>query len=697
MAKKKNPEEFQNDEDDIPIEYGEPPSFEDPEDYEDDISDEELMGDVLKGRPRATDGVDSVIVVDGVPSVGTDRLEKLKNVIRKAFSKFGKLTNEHYPLDAEGKTKGYIFLEFGNATSAEQSVLSMNNYKLDRTHTFLVNLFSDFEKFEQISDEWEEPEPRPVEDKGNLRDWLLDTDSCDQYSVIHDGGNKTSVYYNTLPEPTSVQSREKWTETYVVWSPLGTFLATLHNKGIALWGGTDFQRMQRLSHTGVEFVDFSPQENYLVTFSPRAMQADEPLAIIIWDTKTGEKKRSFFAENPPSLPSFKWSHDDKYFARMSADGTLSVFETPSFGLLDKKSIKVPGMKDFSWSPKDNIIAYWVAEDKDVPARVVLLEVPSRHEVRVKNLFSVADCKMHWQNSGGYLCVKVDRYRKLLKEEKSDIKYAGMYYNFEIFHMLEKQIPVDSVEIKETVHAFSWEPIGSKFAVIHGESQTLNVSFYNILKEGQTPVLLKKYERKSANHLFWAPTGQFVVMAGLRSMNGVLEFIDTSDFTSMGNGEHFMCNEVLWDPTGRYCVTGLSWWAHKNDNAYWIWSFQGKILKRVSIDKYCSLSWRPRPPTLLGKEEIKEIKKGLKKYSDTFNLKDKQRLNKASKELMDKRKEQMDKFMEYRKEMQEKYEAMREERIAMRGGIDSDNKQGSDMEEEVVEFLVKEDTTNVDED
>ena len=34
------------------------------------------------------------------------------------------------------------------------------------------------------------------------------------------------------------------------------------------------------------------------------------------------------------------------------------------------------------------------------------------------------------------------------------------------------------------------------------------------------------------------------------MNGVLEFIDTSDFTSMGNGEHFMANEVLWDPTGR---------------------------------------------------------------------------------------------------------------------------------------------------
>ena len=70
-----------------------------------------------------------------------------------------------------------------------------------------------------------------------------------------------------------------------------------------------------------------------------------------------------------------------------------------------------------------------------------------------------------------------------------------------------------------------------------------------LKKGTEPEILKKYERKTANHLFWAPTGQFVVLAGLRSMNGVLEFIDTSDFTSMGVGEHFMCTDVEWDPTG----------------------------------------------------------------------------------------------------------------------------------------------------
>jgi len=41
--------------------------------------------------------------------------------------------------------------------------------------------------------------------------------------------------------------------------------------------------------------------------------------------------------------------------------------------------------------------------------------------------------------------------------------------------------------------------------------------------------------------------------------------------------------------------------------------------------------------------------------------------------------------------------VKEERLSLRGGVDTDNMEESDMEEEVVEFLVKEDTTNMDED
>lgn len=63
------------------------------------------MEDILKDRPTEADGIDAVVVVDNVPQVGPERVEKLKNVIHKIFSKFGKITNEFYP-DADGKTKG---------------------------------------------------------------------------------------------------------------------------------------------------------------------------------------------------------------------------------------------------------------------------------------------------------------------------------------------------------------------------------------------------------------------------------------------------------------------------------------------------------------------------------------------------------------------------------------------------------------
>ena len=293
----------------------------------------------------------------------------------------------------------------------------------------------------------EEPRKQEYTDRGNLHYWLLEPDCYDQYSVLYEAGETTAVFLNSMPEPTKLQERKLWTEQSLQWSPLGTYLATFHKKGIALWGGENFTQKARFAHDNANLIDFSPCEKYIVTLSQTLVLANDSNAIIIWDIRTQTKKRSFAADPQQHLvwPIFKWSFDDKYFARISSD-SLSIYETPSFGLLDKKSLKLSGIRNFTWSPSQNILAYWVAEDQNVPARVTLLEIPSRNELRAKNLFNVADCKMHWQKCGDYLCVKVDRYTKA-KKEKNEFKYSGMYFNFEVFHMKEKQIPVDSLEIK----------------------------------------------------------------------------------------------------------------------------------------------------------------------------------------------------------------------------------------------------------
>lgn len=101
---------------------------------------------------------------------------------------------------------------------------------------------------------------------------------------------------------------------------------------------------------------------------------------------------------------FKWSHDDKYVARL-VPGMISVYETPGMGLLDKKSIKIDGVKAFAWSPNDHVLSFWTPESGNIPARVSLMKLPSREILRTKNLFNVVDVSMGVLTSG--LIVMID--------------------------------------------------------------------------------------------------------------------------------------------------------------------------------------------------------------------------------------------------------------------------------------------------
>jgi translation initiation factor 3 subunit B len=88
--------------------------------------------------------------------------------------------------------------------------------------------------------------------------------------------------------------------------------------------------------------------------------------------------------------------------------------------------------------------------------------------------------------------------------------------------------VDSVEIKEVIHAFAWEPIGSKFAIIHGDGPNISVSFYGV-KTGQRPSSLSKclivtHLIKIFIHILWS--GWSVIIQVI-NMFVILCFMDTS--------------------------------------------------------------------------------------------------------------------------------------------------------------------------
>ena len=57
------------------------------------------------------------------------------------------------------------------------------------------------------------------------------------------------------------------------------------------------------------------------------------------------------------------------------------------------------------------------------------------------------------------------------------------------------------------------------------------------------------------------------MAFLKAAEGPLEFIDTSDFSTMNTVTPELTTDIAWDPTGRYVVGAVSAWTGKVVSQY----------------------------------------------------------------------------------------------------------------------------------
>lgn len=117
------------------------------------------------------------------------------------------------------------------------------------------------------------------------------------------------------------------------------------------------KRLGKFDHQGVTKIDFSPHEKYLVTASmskPEDNKEDDSKTVRFHEVSTGKLKLEFVGVKSSYWPLFRWSHDDEYFATVTKD-KIQVYQSSTMQLLGGKSLKVPGVKMFSWSPSANIL------------------------------------------------------------------------------------------------------------------------------------------------------------------------------------------------------------------------------------------------------------------------------------------------------------------------------------------------------
>jgi len=461
-------------------------------------------------------------------------------------------------------------------------------------------------------------------------------------------------------------------------------------RGVVIWDIRNkkeircFETVQIGSHIPLPLVTTN-EKNNAPAVNPKVFTAssihDDPcqsLGILSAAAASGER---LVQPGEKEYVRFQFSFDDKYCARRgisakSGQKLISIFQLPTMTLLDKKSLQADGVIDFQWSPTANILAYWAPEQGNSPARVTLVEIPSRKELRQRNLVNVSNCQLYWHPDGTYLCVKVLRHTKSKKT---------IFSALELFRVDEPLVPVEIIDIKDPILAFAWEPNGGhRFAVIHqpdGKTRP-DISFFSMLAtDGKRKEVTKIYtlNNRLANALFWSPMGDgHIVCAGLGDgFDGQIEFVDLENKWNK-QLEHYRCTNVAWDPSGRVVATSVvqpldgAFFKFQMDNGYKLWTFQGQLFHEASFENMYQLQWRPRPKSLLDEDQKKQIIKNLRKYERRFANEDKLQELARQRELSKEKRTQRAKYRKLINHRLAQAQNIRQSRIAMRNGIDLDD-------------------------
>ncbi|BAM42263.1 eukaryotic translation initiation factor [Theileria orientalis strain Shintoku] len=626
------------------------------------------------------------LIVLGLPVVGPEKYERLKDVVRKTISKeLEKKGCEiqtpfvlEIPTDMNNHTKGLAFFTFGTPFEANMAQKFINKFKLDSSHAFKAIMLDNYDMIVSDDNKCIPTLKSFGFTRDGVRDWWMKGDRMrDQYVVRH--GDRTEVFWFDALEREPrlaydgarerAQGRRVWADQKVEWSPNGSYLAVYKWMGIVLYGGNEFEPKIRFEHKNVKFIQFSPCEEYLLTWDGMKGEDRHDRSICIWRVVTGELLRSFPTplKSPKGgdFPHLLWNHNGKYIAMLnkySEGSEVLVYKLPEMRLIEGPDGKPAPLKyaaeKFDWSPQDDILSVVIPGSMDAPARLILIEIPSRRELSSRNVYNVCEVAMHWHSKGDCLCLRTTISKKTGKKGRKQ------FNQLEIFRLRERNIPVDTIQIEDaTVKQLHWEEGGSKrFALIvkDEESRTHSIRFYKVLDVGSNrdTVWTSTFDITSQlNHMQWSPAGNYFVLGGLGA-EGTLLFCTLNDYDKVDvlhKDEHFMMNTIRWSSCGRYLATCVNvpmpqhsattsdTFRYAAESGYCLWTFQGRLLHKEKKENFYSCDFRPHPTPLVTRKEIEKIRKNLKEYTKKYDIIDEKERTDYRNSYLQKRQQNLDAF------------------------------------------------------
>ena len=696
------------------------------------------------------------VFIGGLPVVEEGKKKKLLSFLQAKglFSEVQLVQDPHFPCSSDSILLGFAFFQVASKEQAELLAKRADGFVVDNKTTLFALTFDEFQQTIEMPDEYVQPSIPEYTDRPFLYQWILDDPSVsEQFMTFHwdKRGNVTQVFEmpssaaicddSTIEEPVATFKRPNLCDSRVEWSPNGTYLVSYHVQGIALWmplsasgdksddAESSYQRVVRFSHSSVSSVSFSFDERFVYTQSEQES--------FIWDIETGFKVFTLSSTSKSCKFSFCKNGGHFFYTLDSGStgspdgctgGALRIYqiiqkEECSFIPTLIHSVTGGNVMDAEWGNVKPILAYWIGEQENSPARVSLIACQPNsgggsstiRQLKSKTLFLVRSCHFAWHPQDTFLALLVDRWNKTKKSSN---------VNFEIFRLAERDIPVDNVECppgQSLVH-FAWEPSAPlqavkaggrgnshKFAtIVRDDLQgTSHLVFWEDRKDPKQPVRqfspIGKYERKFIDRLYWSPKGRFLLACNISTnSSGNFELWDAQPRSMVASMEHEQLSQVVWAPNGLQFCSFSSFSEHSGaENGFLLWDLRGNQVLKKSIEKFEFLLYRPIPTRLLnpgdgkllmGEEDLVRVQGTLSDRFKEFELADAKLKASTQKSTEAHRQSVLSAWNEWKEQCKQRYESMTSQRNALKGATLSSSGTAEDNlvdVEEMVEEVIEE--------
>jgi translation initiation factor 3 subunit B len=124
-----------------------------------------------------------------------------------------------------------------------------------------------------------------------------------------------------------------------------------------------------------------------------------------------------------------------------------------------------------------------------------------------------------------------------------------------------------------------------------------------------------------------------------------------------------------------------------ENGYHLYDFKGTLLREEPTERFKQLSWRPRPHSLLSKDEQKKVRKNLREWSKIFDEQDYNKKNLANRAVIEERRRKLDEWRAWRAHVVEA--ELHEDAAEVAATAEASKDEDGEVIEEIVEEIIDE--------